>query len=85
MESLEIFFDVAAGVIERVDDVLLVFVVYLVQDAPPELRETLDSLHSLRLDEYEELLGKLTLRLFKLPSYPNQLADNDGFIFRLLV
>jgi hypothetical protein len=51
VEGFEVFFDVGAGVVQGVDDVLLVLVVHLVQDASPDLSEVLNSLHALRFDE----------------------------------
>lgn len=51
VECFEVFFDVGAGVVKRVDDVLLVLVMDFVQDASPKLSEALYSFHSLWLDE----------------------------------
>lgn len=80
VEGFQVFFDVGACEVKRTDEVLCILVVHFIQNTAPFCGEALDTLHTLGLDHFNELLSELLLALVMLSPYTGQLAHNNRLV-----
>lgn len=74
VECFEILFDSRARVVKRSDEIFFLFMVNFEKDSSPLLSKILYSLHSLRLQNLDDLFCELALTFGEFFSDSDQLA-----------